>query len=70
MFIPSPRNYLCIQRVEMGVVLSNNYYVVPRFLASLHLGLSYQTSQDFTPSFLVVNPSVPFTLSIPQTYEV
>lgn len=66
MFIPSSRNYLCIQRVEMGVVLSNNYYVIPRFLASLYLGLSYQTSQDF----LVVNPSVPFAPSGPQTDEV
>lgn len=67
--ILSPRNYMCIQKVEIGVVLSNNYNVVPRFLASLlHLGLIMLGFSDFTASFLEVNPVIPFAC-VPQTHR-
>lgn len=69
MFIVSPRKYMCIQRVEIGVVLSNNYNVVPRFLASLlHLGLIMLDLSDFTASFLEANPAIPFAC-VPQTHR-
>lgn len=68
MSVLSPRNYMCIQRVEIGVVLRNNYNVVPRFLASLlHLSLMLNFS-DFTASFPEVNLAIPFVF-VPPTHR-
>ena len=48
MSVSSPRISMCMQRVELEIVLSNNCYVVPRFLASLlHLGLILSDFSDF-----------------------
>lgn len=65
--VPSPRMCICIQRIELAVILSSNCYMVPRFLASLlHLGLMLDLS-DCTPPFPEQNSSAPFAPSVPQT---
>ena len=72
MSVPSPRICMYIQRVEFGIVLSNNCYVLPRFLSFLlHLGLTMLNFSDFTLPSLTsdMNPSVSFVPSVPQTYR-
>lgn len=69
MSVPSPRICMYIQRVEFGIVLSNNCYMVPRFLSSiLHLGLTMLNFSDFTIPSLTseMNPSVSFVPKFPK----